>query len=120
MMKSKIFVALDVDTEVQALEIVGDLHGLNACFKVGKQLFTSAGPDLVRKIVGMGEDVFLDLKYHDIPNTVAKAGLAAASLGVIKPAGVKLQVSLIGVASLIFFLPNRKEKTKKNAFLPLS
>ncbi|MBO4440685.1 orotidine-5'-phosphate decarboxylase [bacterium] len=82
MMKSKIFVALDVDTEAQALEIVGDLHGLNACFKVGKQLFTSAGPDLVRKIVGMGEDVFLDLKYHDIPNTVAKAGLAAASLGV--------------------------------------
>lgn len=82
MMKSKIFVALDVDTEAQALEIVEDLHGLDACFKVGKQLFTSAGPDLVRKIVGMGEDVFLDLKYHDIPNTVAKAGLAAAALGV--------------------------------------
>lgn len=81
-MKSKIFVALDVDTEAQALEIVEDLHGLDACFKVGKQLFTSAGPDLVRKIVGMGEDVFLDLKYHDIPNTVAKAGLAAAALGV--------------------------------------
>ncbi|MBP5406784.1 orotidine-5'-phosphate decarboxylase [bacterium] len=81
-MKSKIFVALDVDTEAQALEIVEDLHGLDACFKIGKQLFTSAGPDLVRKIVGMGEDVFLDLKYHDIPNTVAKAGLAAAALGV--------------------------------------
>ena len=81
-MKSKIFVALDVETKEKALEIVGDLKGLGACFKVGKQLFTSTGPELVREIVGMGEDVFLDLKYHDIPNTVAKAGAAAAQLGV--------------------------------------
>ena len=81
-MKSKIFVALDVETKAKALEIVGDLKGLGACFKIGKQLFTSTGPELVREIVGMGEDVFLDLKYHDIPNTVAKAGLAAAGLGV--------------------------------------
>lgn len=81
-MKSKIFVALDVETKEKALEIVRDLKGLGACFKIGKQLFTSTGPDLVREIVGMGEDVFLDLKYHDIPNTVAKAGVAAAELGV--------------------------------------
>ena len=81
-MRSKIFVALDVETKAKALEIVGDLKGLGACFKIGKQLFTSTGPELVREIVGMGEDVFLDLKYHDIPNTVAKAGLAAAGLGV--------------------------------------
>ena len=81
-MKSKIFVALDVESKEKALEIVEDLKGLGACFKIGKQLFTSTGPDLVREIVGMGEDVFLDLKYHDIPNTVAKAGLAAAALGV--------------------------------------
>lgn len=81
-MRSKIFVALDVETKEKALEIVGDLKGLGACFKIGKQLFTSTGPDLVREIVGMGEDVFLDLKYHDIPNTVAKAGVAAAQLGV--------------------------------------
>ncbi len=81
-MKSKIFVALDVETKEKALEIVGDLKGLGACFKIGKQLFTSTGPELVREIVGMGEDVFLDLKYHDIPNTVAKAGVAAAELGV--------------------------------------
>ena len=81
-MKSKIFVALDVETKEKALEIVGDLRGLGACFKIGKQLFTSTGPELVREIVGMGEDVFLDLKYHDIPNTVAKAGVAAAELGV--------------------------------------
>jgi len=81
-MKSKIFVALDVENKEKALEIVGDLRGLGACFKIGKQLFTSTGPELVREIVGMGEDVFLDLKYHDIPNTVAKAGVAAAELGV--------------------------------------
>lgn len=81
-MKSKIFVALDVENKEKALEIVGDLRGLGACFKIGKQLFTSTGPELVREIVGMGEDVFLDLKYHDIPNTVAKAGAAAAELGV--------------------------------------
>lgn len=81
-MRSKIFVALDVENKEKALEIVGDLKGLGACFKIGKQLFTSTGPDLVREIVGMGEDVFLDLKYHDIPNTVAKAGAAAAQLGV--------------------------------------
>ena len=81
-MKSKIFVALDVESKAKALEIVSDLKGLGACFKIGKQLFTSTGPELVREIVGMGEDVFLDLKYHDIPNTVAKAGLAAAELGV--------------------------------------
>ena len=81
-MKSKIFVALDVENKEKALEIVGDLKGLGACFKIGKQLFTSTGPELVREIVGMGEDVFLDLKYHDIPNTVAKAGVAAAELGV--------------------------------------
>lgn len=81
-MKSKIFVALDVENKKKALEIVSDLRGLGACFKIGKQLFTSTGPELVREIVGMGEDVFLDLKYHDIPNTVAKAGVAAAELGV--------------------------------------
>ena len=81
-MRSKIFVALDVETKEKALEIVSDLKGLGACFKIGKQLFTSTGPELVKEIVGMGEDVFLDLKYHDIPNTVAKAGVAAAQLGV--------------------------------------
>ena len=72
-MRSKIFVALDVETKAKALEIVGDLKGLGACFKIGKQLFTSTGPELVREIVGMGEDVFLDLKYHDIPNTDRKS-----------------------------------------------
>jgi len=82
MEKGKIFVALDVDSKEKALEIVEELKGLGACFKIGKQLFTSVGPDLVKEVVAMGEDVFLDLKYHDIPNTVAMAGVAAAKLGV--------------------------------------
>ena len=82
MEKGKIFVALDVDTKSEALGIVNELKGLGACFKIGKQLFTAEGPELVKEIVKMGEAVFLDLKYHDIPNTVAMAGAAAAKLGV--------------------------------------
>ena len=82
MEKGTIFVALDVDSREKALEIVSDLKGMGVCFKIGKQLFTMEGPSLVKEIVKMGEDVFLDLKYHDIPNTVAKAAIAAAELGV--------------------------------------
>ncbi len=80
--KGTIFIALDVDTKSEALSIVNNLKGLGAGFKIGKQLFTMEGPSLVKEIVQMGELVFLDLKYHDIPNTTAKAGLAAANLGV--------------------------------------
>ena len=75
-------VALDVATAAQALEITGRLRGLAGMFKVGMQLFTAAGPDIVRRITGLGERVFLDLKFHDIPNTVAGAGVEAARLGV--------------------------------------
>lgn len=82
MQQGRIFVALDVDTRAEALSVVSDLKGLGGCFKIGKQLFTMEGPALVKEIVAMGEDVFLDLKYHDIPNTVAMAGVAASKLGV--------------------------------------
>ena len=82
MEKGKIFVALDVDSKEEALKIVTDLKGLGAGFKIGNQLFTLTGPNFVKQIVEMGEDVFLDLKFHDIPNTVAKASKAAATLGV--------------------------------------
>ncbi|MBP6824342.1 MAG: orotidine-5'-phosphate decarboxylase [Acidobacteria bacterium] len=81
-MRNPIVVALDVDTPEQALSLVERLRGMVGMFKVGKQLFTAAGPDIVRRIIGMGEQVFLDLKFHDIPNTVAKAGIEAARLGV--------------------------------------
>jgi orotidine-5'-phosphate decarboxylase len=80
--RNPIVVALDFDAADQALFMVERLRGVVGMFKVGKQLFTAAGPDIVRKIIAIGESVFLDLKFHDIPNTVAKAGVEAARLGV--------------------------------------
>lgn len=81
-MHNPIVVALDVDTAAQALTLVETLRGTAGMFKIGKQLFTAAGPDIVRRILALGEKVFLDLKFHDIPNTVARAGIEAARLGV--------------------------------------
>ena len=80
--RNPLVVALDVDSPAQALALVEQLRGLAGMFKIGKQLFTAAGPDIVRRVVALGERVFLDLKFHDIPNTVAKAGIEAARLGV--------------------------------------
>jgi orotidine-5'-phosphate decarboxylase len=80
--KEKLIVALDVKTSPEALELVNALEGSVGMFKIGSQLFTSAGPDLVKKIVGAGNRVFLDLKFHDIPHQVAGATRAAAELGV--------------------------------------
>jgi orotidine-5'-phosphate decarboxylase len=80
--KDKLIVALDVDTTERALALVHDLRDFAGMFKVGMQLFTAAGPDLVRRIVSQGSRVFLDLKYHDIPNTVAMAAVEATRLGV--------------------------------------
>jgi orotidine-5'-phosphate decarboxylase len=82
MNSGKLIVALDVDTANQARELVNALRGIVGMFKIGSQLFTAAGPDLVREIVNSGERVFLDLKFHDIPNTVAAAGVEATRLGV--------------------------------------
>ncbi len=80
--RNPIVVALDVDTPAQALSLVETLRGRVGMFKIGKQLFTAAGPDIVRRVQALGERVFLDLKFHDIPNTVAKAGIEAARMGV--------------------------------------
>lgn len=79
---NKLIVALDVATARQARELVNALRGIVGMFKIGSQLFTAAGPDLVREIVSSGAQVFLDLKFHDIPNTVAAAGVEATRLGV--------------------------------------
>jgi orotidine-5'-phosphate decarboxylase len=80
--KERIVVALDVADRDSALSLVEKLSGLVGMFKIGKQLFTAEGPGLVREIIVAGEKVFLDLKYHDIPNTVAGAAQSAAQLGV--------------------------------------
>ncbi|HWB29148.1 MAG TPA: orotidine-5'-phosphate decarboxylase [Vicinamibacterales bacterium] len=79
---SPILVALDVDSADTALALADRLRGAVGGYKVGHQLFTSAGPDVVRQLVARGDRVFLDLKYHDIPNTVSGAVAAATALGV--------------------------------------
>lgn len=80
--KERIIVALDVPTAEAAREIVSELRGEVGAFKIGSQLFTVAGPELVREFADAGLRVFLDLKFHDIPNTVANAAAEAARLGV--------------------------------------
>lgn len=80
--KDKIILALDVDSGAEALALVDELKSHIGAFKVGLQLFTAEGPGLVRKLVRGGARIFLDLKFHDIPNTVAKAAVEAARLGV--------------------------------------
>jgi len=81
-MKEKICLVLDVDSRDKALGLVRSLHDLTGMFKVGLQLFTAEGPSLVRDIIAAGGKVFLDLKFHDIPNTVKMAAREAARLGV--------------------------------------
>ena len=80
--ESKIIVALDFPQQVSAMVLVDQLDPRLCRLKVGKELFTAAGPSFVKLLVAKGFDVFLDLKFHDIPNTVAKAVIAVADLGV--------------------------------------
>lgn len=80
--RDRLVIALDVEARARALELVDQLKGLAGLFKIGSQLFTAEGPDLVRQIVRRETKVFLDLKFHDIPSTVARAGIEAARLGV--------------------------------------
>lgn len=79
---SKVVVALDYDNQQQALSFVDKITTDSCKLKVGKEMFTRFGPDFVATLVNKGFDVFLDLKFHDIPNTVAKAVRASADLGV--------------------------------------
>ena len=80
--KDRLIIALDVDTPTKALDLVKQLHSVAGMFKVGSQLFTAAGPQIVRDILAHDSKVFLDLKFHDIPHQVAGAARSAAELGV--------------------------------------
>jgi orotidine-5'-phosphate decarboxylase len=92
----KIIVALDVATAEEAVALVTKLRSQISHFKVGLQLYTAAGPGVVREIIKLGAKVFLDLKLHDIPNTVAGAVAAANNLGVDM-----LTIHLSGAESMI-------------------
>ncbi len=81
-MRNPIIVALDVPTAEEALKLAEQLAPVCGGFKVGSELFTAAGPDIVRRIRGLGAPIFLDLKFHDIPNTVARAVAAAVQMDV--------------------------------------
>ena len=78
--RSSLIVALDFDSLSTALKFAKQVADLVGMFKIGSQLFTSAGPEAVRQVAQLGADVFLDLKFHDIPNTVAGAVLASAAI----------------------------------------
>jgi orotidine-5'-phosphate decarboxylase len=80
--KDRLIVALDVPGATQARQLVQSIGESASTYKIGKQLFTAEGPQLVRDLVASGRKVFLDLKYHDIPNTVAAAVRSAAELNV--------------------------------------
>src|SRR4249919_3186427 len=81
-MRERLIVALDVSTAAEAQKLVQGVGDAAGIYKVGLQLFTAEGPTLVRELVGSGKRIFLDLKLHDIPNTVAHAVKSAAELGV--------------------------------------
>jgi orotidine-5'-phosphate decarboxylase len=94
--RTEIIVALDTASGGRALELVRSLRGQISIFKVGLELYTATGPSIVREIKGLGAEVFLDLKFHDIPNTVARAAAEAARLGV-----AMLDLHLSGGAAMI-------------------
>lgn len=80
--RDRLIVALDVDSAGSALDLAGRLQGRVGLFKIGLELFSSAGPSIVREVAALGHRIFLDLKLHDIPNTVAGACRSCAGLGI--------------------------------------
>ena len=95
--RSSLIVALDFDSLSTALNFAQKVSDLVGMFKIGNQLFTSAGPEAVKQVAALGNAVFLDLKFHDIPNTVAGAVLSAAAIP-----GVQLvNVHALGGAAML-------------------
>jgi orotidine-5'-phosphate decarboxylase len=95
--RSSLIVALDFDSLSSALKFAGKVSDLVGMFKIGNQLFTSAGPEAVKQVAALGNGIFLDLKFHDIPNTVAGAVLSAAAMP-----GVQLvNVHALGGAAML-------------------
>lgn len=82
--RSSLIVALDFDSLSTAVKFAKQVADLVGMFKIGSQLFTAAGPEAVRQVAQLGSDIFLDLKFHDIPNTVAGAVLSSAALPGVK------------------------------------
>lgn len=80
--RDRLIVALDFPTQAKALALVSVLSGSVSIYKIGLQLYTASGPEIVRAVAATGAKIFLDLKLYDIPNTVAKAVAAAGELGV--------------------------------------
>ena len=108
----KVIVALDYETESKALEFVAKVAPKLCKLKVGKELFTVAGPQFVEKLVQKDFKVFLDLKFHDIPVTVTKACLAAASLGVWM-----VNVHALGSKAMMEMAANELAKLDKRPLL---
>jgi orotidine-5'-phosphate decarboxylase len=94
--RAQVIVALDTASRERAMDLVRSLRGQISLFKVGMELYTAVGPSIVKDLRGLGAEVFLDLKYHDIPNTVARASAEAARLGV-----AMLDMHLSGGAAMI-------------------
>lgn len=103
---SRLIVALDVADSRAAMHLVDRLHDQVALFKIGLQLYTAAGPEIVRAVTSAGAGVFLDLKLHDIPNTVARAVESAAALDV-----AMLTVHLSGGSEMLRQAQNAAEGT---------
>jgi orotidine-5'-phosphate decarboxylase len=112
-MQNPIIAALDVPTTEQAQQLARDLAPAVGAFKIGKELFVSAGPEIVKTIRATGASVFLDLKFHDIPNTVAKAVAAATRLDV-----QMLTIHTSGGSEMMRAAEKSAQETAKNCGRP--
>ncbi len=112
-MRNPIIAALDVATAEQALKLAQAIAPAVGAFKIGGELFTSAGPDIVRRVRDTGAAVFLDLKFHDIPNTVAKAVASAVKLDV-----QMLTIHTSGGAEMMRAAEKSAQDTAKSLGLP--